>query len=221
MSKYILTEPWDKDEPGNSSTFDNIGDLLDYVEHLYYEQLDEEEPVDINYAFMDALDKTGDLSQPYQFQCNDKPLATPAFFDECTETEALEEYLDGLIDEVRGDEAHPLATAMQIIGDNLERQDEDNEPTASKESVKNVKDRIVVRYEVGARLFGGNREVLWHPSATEEDKTKAREAVEKVAKERESFKTYPPHNDKALVREVRNSLIRNYGEEWSTPEEDS
>ncbi|MBK2025367.1 type II toxin-antitoxin system HigA family antitoxin [Francisella philomiragia] len=39
------------------------------------------------------------------------------------EYEKLEILLDSLIDEVRDDEKHPLATAMQIIGDNLEAYD--------------------------------------------------------------------------------------------------
>ena len=36
-----------------------------------------------------------------------------------------EQLLDTLIDEVRDNEDHPLATAMQIIGDNLESYDND------------------------------------------------------------------------------------------------
>lgn len=42
------------------------------------------------------------------------------------EYDFLEEVLDQLIDEVRGDEKHPLALAMQIIGDNLEEFDGKN-----------------------------------------------------------------------------------------------
>lgn len=40
----------------------------------------------------------------------------------------LEEILDQLIDEIRDDENHPLALAMQIIGENLEQYDNENFP---------------------------------------------------------------------------------------------
>lgn len=40
----------------------------------------------------------------------------------------LEKILDELIDVVRGDEAHPLAEAMQIIGENLEQYDNEHFP---------------------------------------------------------------------------------------------
>ena len=38
----------------------------------------------------------------------------------------LEDILDKLIDEVRDDENHPLALAMQIIGENMEQYDNEN-----------------------------------------------------------------------------------------------
>ncbi len=44
----------------------------------------------------------------------------PANFKEYAK---LEKILDELIDEVRDDEKHPLAIAMQIIGENLEQYD--------------------------------------------------------------------------------------------------
>jgi HTH-type transcriptional regulator/antitoxin HigA len=44
------------------------------------------------------------------------------------EYEDLEGILDRLIDEVRDDEDHPLALAMQIIGENLEQYDNENFP---------------------------------------------------------------------------------------------
>jgi len=44
----------------------------------------------------------------------------------------LEEILDQLIDEIRDDENHPLALAMQIIGDNLEQYDNENFPLIGK-----------------------------------------------------------------------------------------
>ena len=40
----------------------------------------------------------------------------------------FEKILDELIDTVRGDEAHPLAEAMQIIGENLEQYDNEHYP---------------------------------------------------------------------------------------------
>ena len=40
---------------------------------------------------------------------------------------AQESLLDSLIDEVRGNESHPLAIAMRIIGDNLEIYDDENQ----------------------------------------------------------------------------------------------
>ena len=40
----------------------------------------------------------------------------------------LEDILDKLIDEVRDDENHPLALAMQIIGENLEQYDNEHFP---------------------------------------------------------------------------------------------
>jgi HTH-type transcriptional regulator/antitoxin HigA len=44
------------------------------------------------------------------------------------EYESLERILDDLIDEVKADEMHPLALAMQIIGDNLEAYDNQHYP---------------------------------------------------------------------------------------------
>jgi len=40
----------------------------------------------------------------------------------------LEKILNELIDEVRGNEKHPLAIVMQIIGENLEDYDDENFP---------------------------------------------------------------------------------------------
>lgn len=40
----------------------------------------------------------------------------------------LEKILDKLIDEVRGNERHPLALVMQIIGENLEQYDNEHLP---------------------------------------------------------------------------------------------
>ena len=53
----------------------------------------------------------------------------------------LEEILDQLIDEVRDNEDHPLAVAMQVIGDNLEDFDNNNTPIGA-----NVSNIELVRY---------------------------------------------------------------------------
>ncbi len=53
----------------------------------------------------------------------------------------LEEILDQLIDEVRDNEDHPLAVAMQVIGDNLEDFDNSNTPIGA-----NVSNIELVRY---------------------------------------------------------------------------
>ena len=44
------------------------------------------------------------------------------------EYEKLENILDELIDEVKGNEKHPLAIVMQIIGENLEQYDNEHHP---------------------------------------------------------------------------------------------
>ena len=54
----------------------------------------------------------------------------------------LEEVLDLLIDEVRDDENHPLAIAMQVIGDNLEDYDNAYHPPIGN----NVNEIELVRY---------------------------------------------------------------------------
>lgn len=54
----------------------------------------------------------------------------------------LEKILDNLIDEVQDDEEHPLALAMQIIGENLERYDDEHYPTIGV----NVSDVDMVKY---------------------------------------------------------------------------
>lgn len=76
----------------------------------------------------------------------------------------LEKILDALIDEVRGNENHPLALAMQIIGDNLEQYDNQNHPLIGS----NVSDIEMVRYLIKtnnlhqkdlAPIFGGQANV--------------------------------------------------------------
>jgi len=54
----------------------------------------------------------------------------------------LEEILDRLTDEVRDDETHPLALAMQIIGDNLEQYDNEHHPDIGA----NITDVEMVKY---------------------------------------------------------------------------
>lgn len=54
----------------------------------------------------------------------------------------LEKILDELIDEVRGNEKHPLAIAMQIIGENLEQYDREHFANLGK----NVTDIELVTY---------------------------------------------------------------------------
>ncbi|MFC3909445.1 type II toxin-antitoxin system HigA family antitoxin [Legionella dresdenensis] len=54
----------------------------------------------------------------------------------------LEEILDQLTDEVRDDETHPLALAMQIIGDNLEQYDNEHHPDIGA----NITDVEMVKY---------------------------------------------------------------------------
>lgn len=45
----------------------------------------------------------------------------------------LESLLDDLIDEVRDDEAHPLAIVMEIIGENMEQYDNKQHPSLGSE----------------------------------------------------------------------------------------
>lgn len=54
----------------------------------------------------------------------------------------LEEVLERLTDEVRDDENHPLALAMQIIGENLELYDDEHHPDIGE----NITDVEMVKY---------------------------------------------------------------------------
>lgn len=54
----------------------------------------------------------------------------------------LEKMLDKLVDEVRDDESHPLALAMQIIGENIEQYDTEHFPLIGE----NVTDIEMVKY---------------------------------------------------------------------------
>ncbi|MFA5960670.1 MAG: hypothetical protein WC785_09140 [Tatlockia sp.] len=76
----------------------------------------------------------------------------------------LENILDRLIDEVRDDENHPLALAMQIIGENLEQYDNEHYPLIGE----NITDCEMVTYlmEINnlhqkdlAPIFGGQANV--------------------------------------------------------------
>ncbi len=76
----------------------------------------------------------------------------------------LENTLNRLIDEVRDNENHPLALAMQIIGENLEQYDNEHFPLIGK----NVTDVEMVKYlmEINnlhqkdlSAIFGGQANV--------------------------------------------------------------
>jgi HTH-type transcriptional regulator/antitoxin HigA len=76
----------------------------------------------------------------------------------------LEKVLDNLIDEVRGNENHPLALVMQIIGENLEQYDNEHFPTIGA----NVSDIELVTFLMNshelrqsdlADIFGGQANV--------------------------------------------------------------
>lgn len=76
----------------------------------------------------------------------------------------LEKILDSLIDEVRGNEKHPLALAMQIIGDNLERYDNEHYPEIGKgvndvDMVKYLMQQHNLRQLDLADIFGGQANV--------------------------------------------------------------
>ncbi len=61
----------------------------------------------------------------------------------------LEKVLDRLIDEVRDDDNHPLALAMQIIGDNLEQYDTEHFPAIGK----NINDIEMVQHLMQSHHF--------------------------------------------------------------------
>ncbi|SRR5579883_172919 len=76
----------------------------------------------------------------------------------------LEKILDELIDEIRGDERHPLALAMQIIGENLEQYDNEHFPPIGE----NISDIEMVKFLMKshqlhqidlADIFGGQANV--------------------------------------------------------------
>lgn len=80
------------------------------------------------------------------------------------EYQHLETILDRLIDEVRDDESHPLALAMQIIGENLEQHDNEHFPAIGEK----ITDVDIVKYlmEINqlhqkdlASIFGGQANV--------------------------------------------------------------
>lgn len=76
----------------------------------------------------------------------------------------FEKILDKLIDEVRGNEKHPLAIVMQIIGENLEQYDNEYYPDIGH----NISDIEMVKYLMKlhnmhqndlATIFGGQANV--------------------------------------------------------------
>ncbi|RUR09539.1 helix-turn-helix domain-containing protein [Legionella septentrionalis] len=76
----------------------------------------------------------------------------------------LEDILDKLIDEVRDDENHPLALAMQIIGENLEQYDNEHfsligENVTDVEMVKYLMNINQLQQKDLAPIFGGQANV--------------------------------------------------------------
>ncbi len=76
----------------------------------------------------------------------------------------LEGILDQLIDEVRDDEEHPLALAMQIIGENLEQYDNEHYPligehVTDSEMVKYLMEMNHLYQKDLAPIFGGQANV--------------------------------------------------------------
>ena len=76
----------------------------------------------------------------------------------------IEKTLDKLIDEVRDNEVHPLALAMQIIGDNLEQYDNEHYPAIGEnisdiEMVKYLMKSHNLRQQDLADIFGGQANV--------------------------------------------------------------
>ncbi|EKD72679.1 MAG: transcription regulator containing HTH protein [uncultured bacterium] len=76
----------------------------------------------------------------------------------------LEKILDELIDEVRGNEKHPLTIAMQIIGENLEQYDNEHFPDigdniSDVEMVKFLIESYHLRQADLADIFGGQANV--------------------------------------------------------------
>src|SRR5580692_7826633 len=76
----------------------------------------------------------------------------------------LEKILDELIDEVRDNEKHPLAIAMQIIGENLEQYDNEHHPSIGH----HISEIDMVKYLMKSRnlhqndladIFGGQANV--------------------------------------------------------------
>src|SRR3990167_2092168 len=80
------------------------------------------------------------------------------------EYNSLETILDQLIEEVRDDENHPLALAMQIIGENLEQYDDEHNPFIGEkitdiEMVKYLMTKNHLQQKDLAPMFGGQANV--------------------------------------------------------------
>lgn len=76
------------------------------------------------------------------------------------EYKKLEKILEQLIDAVRDDENHPLALAMQIIGENLEDYDNTSSPAIGEdvrdvEMVKHLMQSYQLQQKDLAQVFGG------------------------------------------------------------------
>ena len=80
------------------------------------------------------------------------------------EYRSLESILDKIIDIVRDDESHPLAIAMQIIGDNLERYDNEvnqdiGHDVSNIEMVEYLMKKHNLLQKDLAEIFGGQANV--------------------------------------------------------------
>lgn len=106
---------------------------------------------------IDYVDEKSKHQVHLPLQVFKKPTTTQEYSE-------LETILDQLIDEVRDDEQHPLALAMQIIGENLEQYDNEHFPMIGKqinhvELVKYlIKENNLCQKDL-ADIFGGQANV--------------------------------------------------------------
>lgn len=109
---------------------------------------------------------------PIMFHCDDAvanshlhaPISVFKRPETDIEYDELEELLDKIIDIVREDEDHPLAIAMQIIGDNLEEydsemHDEIGHGVTDIEMVEYLMQRHSLLQKDLASIFGGQANV--------------------------------------------------------------
>ncbi len=107
--------------------------------------------------FIDYVDQTTDRSFHLPISVFKKPTNAKEYAE-------LEKILDQLVDEVRDDSHHPLAIAMEIIGENLEQYDDEHHPAIGH----NVSEIDMVKYLMKlnnlhqvdlADIFGGQANV--------------------------------------------------------------